>query len=220
MSSTAKRVIKNTGFLYAKMSITMFISRYASRLILNSLGAADFGSFNIVGGAIAMLGFLNGAMASATQRFMSYSEGEGNKEKQKCIFNISLALHFVISILVGIILLAAGFVFFNGVLNIPSNRIFAAQVVYGSLIVSTMFTVMTVPYDAVMNAHENMKYYALVGIIESLLKLFVAFVCVYTFYDKLIVYGILMACIPLITLTIMRIYCNRQYAECDIALRK
>lgn len=111
MSSTAKRVIKNTGFLYAKMSITMFISLYATRLILNSLGASDFGIFNIVGGAIAMLGFLNGAMASATQRFMSYSEGEGNKEKQKCIFNISLALHFVISILVGIILLAAGFVF-------------------------------------------------------------------------------------------------------------
>lgn len=220
MSSTAKRVIKNTGFLYAKTSITMFISLYATRLILNSLGASDFGIFNIVGGAIAMLGFLNGAMASATQRFMSYSEGEGNKEKQKCIFNISLALHFVISILVGIILLAAGFVFFNGVLNIPSNRIFAAQVVYGSLIVSTMFTVMTVPYDAVMNAHENMKYYALVGIIESLLKLFVAFVCVYTFYDKLIVYGILMACIPLITLTIMRIYCHRHYAECAIALRK
>ena len=76
MSSTANRVVKNTGFLYAKMGITMFISLYTTRLILNSLGAADFGIFNIVGGAIAMLGFLNAAMAGATQRFMSYSEGE------------------------------------------------------------------------------------------------------------------------------------------------
>lgn len=217
MASTANRIIKNTGFLYAKMGITMFISLYTTRLILNSLGASDFGIFNIVGGAIAMLGFLNAAMASVTQRFMSYSEGEGDKEKQKSIFNISIILHFGISMVVGLALLVAGYFFFNGILNIPSDRISAAKVVYGSLIVSTMFTVMTVPYDAVMNAHENMKYYAIVGIIESLLKLAVAFACVYTLYDKLIVYGVLMACVPLMTLTIMRAYCHRNYEECIIS---
>lgn len=217
MSSTANRVIKNTGFLYAKMGITMFVSLYTTRLILNSLGASDFGIFNIVGGAIAMLGFLNAAMASATQRFMSYSEGEGDKEKQKSIFNVSFILHIGISFVVGIALLIAGYFFFNGILNIPPDRVFAAKVVYGGLIVSTMFTVMTVPYDAAMNAHENMKYYAIVGIFESLLKLAVAFVCVYTSYDKLIVYGFLMACIPLLTLSIMRIYCHRHYEECIIA---
>lgn len=217
MSSTANRVIKNTGYLYAKMGITMFVSLYTTRLILNSLGASDFGIFNIVGGAIAMLGFLNAAMASATQRFMSYSEGEGDKEKQKSIFNVSLILHLGISLVVGIALFIAGYFFFNGILNIPADRIFAAKVVYGSLIVSTMFTVMTVPYDAAMNAHENMRYYAIVGIFESFLKLAVAFACVYTSFDKLIVYGSLMACIPLITLTIMRIYCHRHYEECVIA---
>lgn len=220
MSSTANRVVKNTGFLYAKMGITMFISLYTTRLILNSLGAADFGIFNIVGGAIAMLGFLNAAMAGATQRFMSYSEGEGNKKKQKSIFNISILLHFFIALAAGIALLIAGYFFFNGILNIPADRIFAAKVVYGSLIVSTMFTVMSVPYDAVLNAHENMKYYAIVGIIESLLKLSVALIVVYTFSDKLIVYGVLMACIPLITLTIMRIYCHKHYTECTIAPKK
>ena len=220
MGSTANRVIKNTGFLYAKMGITMFISLYTTRLILNSLGASDFGIFNIVGGAIAMLGFLNAAMASATQRFMSYSEGEGDKEKQKSIFNVSFVLHLGISLIVGIVLLIAGYFFFNGILNIPEERVFAAKVVYGSLIVSTMFTVMTVPYDATMNARENMKYYAIVGVFESFLKLAVAFACVYTVYDKLIVYGVLMACIPLITLTIMRVYCHKHYEECVIAIRK
>ena len=120
----------------------------------------------------------------------------------------------------GIALLIAGYFFFNGILNIPADRIFAAKVVYGSLIVSTMFTVMSVPYDAVLNAHENMKYYAIVGIIESLLKLSVALIVVYTFSDKLIVYGVLMACIPLITLTIMRIYCHKHYMECTIAPKK
>ena len=220
MASTSTRVIKNTLFLYAKMGITMFISLWTTRLILNSLGASDFGIFNIVGGAIAMLGFMNAAMASATQRFMSFNEGAGNREKLKTIFNVSIVLHIVLALLVGVVLAAAGVVFFNGVLNIPAGRTTAAIVVYASLVISTMITVATVPYDAVINAHENMKYYAVVGIFESLLKLAVAFACVYTTEDKLIVYGVLMACIPLITLSIMRIYCHRHYEECTIAPRR
>ena len=187
MSQTANRVIKNTGYLYAKMAITMFVSLYTTRLILNSLGASDFGIYNIVGGAIAMLGFLNAAMAGATQRFMSFAEGEGKREKQKYIFNISIILHLLISLVVILVLIIAGFVFFNGILNIPADRIGAARVVYFSLIASTVLTVMNVPYDAVMNAHENMRYYAIVGILESFLKLAVAFVCVYAIGDKLIV---------------------------------
>lgn len=218
--STAKRVIKNTGFLYAKMGITMFISLYTTRLVLNALGVSDFGVFNIVGGIIAMLGFLNASMASATQRFMSYSEGEGNKEKQKKIFNISIVLHFLIGCVLGLVLLIIGYFFFNGVLNIESSRIYAAKVVYGSLIFSTIFTVMTVPYDAVINAHENMLYYAIVGIVESILKLFAALTIVYFGGDKLMLYGILMACIPLIIMTIMRVYCHRKYEECILAPRK
>jgi O-antigen/teichoic acid export membrane protein len=218
--STAKRVVMNTGILYAKMGITMFISLYTTRLILNSLGASDFGIFNIVGGAIAMLGFLNAAMAGATQRFMSYAEGEGNKDKQKSIFNISLVLHFGIAVLLGIVLLGAGYFFFNGILNIPEERMYAARMIYYFMIVSTMFTVMTVPYDAVLNAHENMLYYAIVGIIESILKLAVALVVVYTLSDKLIVYGALMAAISLFVMIIMRVYCYKKYEECAFSPRK
>lgn len=220
MSSTANRIVKNTGFLYMKSFITMFISLWITRLILNSLGASDFGIYNIVGGAIGMLGFLNGAMASATQRFMSYSEGAGDKDKETTIFNISLILHVALGLFMVLVLTVAGFFFFNGILNIEPDRIYAAKVVYGCFIVSTMLTIMNSPYDAVMNAHENMKYYAIIGIFESLLKLGVAFACVYTSHDKLIVYGILMAAIPLVTLTIMKIYCHRNYVECVIAPRK
>lgn len=217
---TSDRVIINTGYLYAKMAITMFISLYTTRLILNSLGVSDFGIFNVVGGAIAMLGFLNAAMASATQRFINYAEGEGDDAKQIGIFNVSIVLHLLIALFTGIILLVAGYYFFHGVLNISHDRVPAAQVVYGCLIVSTMLTVMAVPYDAVINAHENMLYYAIVGVVESLLKLSVAFAVVYTASDKLVVYGILMACIPLVTLSIMCIYCHTHYAECVISVRK
>ena len=218
--STANRVIKNTAWLYAKMAITMFVSLYTTRLILNGLGASDFGIFNIVGGSIAMLGFLNTAMASATQRFMSYAEGEGKREKQRSIFNVSIVLHTAVAVVMAAVLSVAGYFFFHGILNIPADRLDAAKVVYASLVISTLFTIMNVPYDAVLNAHENMKYYAIVGLIESFLKLSVAFACLYTHHDKLIVYGILMATIPFITLTIMKVYCHRKYEECVLNPRK
>lgn len=216
----ANRVIKNTSFLYAKMAITVFVSLYTTRLLLSSLGAIDFGIFNVVGGIIAMLGFLDAAMAGATQRFMSIAEGEGKPEKKKAIFNISIILHLAIAIVLGLVLLIVGYFFFNGILNIPDDRVYAAKVVYGSMIVSTMLTVMTVPYEAVLNSHENMLYYAIVGVIESFLKLAVAFIVVYALQDKLIVYGVLMAVISLLVMAIMRIYCHRRYEECIIAPRR
>ncbi|WP_206197566.1 hypothetical protein [Terrimonas sp.] len=120
----------------------------------------------------------------------------------------------------GLVLLVIGYFFFNGILNIESSRMYAAKVVYSSLILSTIFTVMTVPYDAVINARENMFYYAIVGIIESMLKLSAALAIVYFGGDKLILYGILMACIPLIIMTIMRVYCHRKYEECVLSPRK
>lgn len=216
----ANQVIKNTGFLYAKMGITIFVSLYTTRLVLNGLGTTDFGIFNVVGGAIAMLGFLHAAMAGATQRFMSFYEGKRDLVKQKQIFNISLILHFCIAVLLGVGLLLAGYIFFNGFLNIPLDRVYAAKVVYGALIVSTMFTVMTVPYDAVLNAHENMLYYSIVGVLESVLKLAVAFIVVCYSGDKLELYGMLMACIPLLILTIMRVYCHKKYGECVISPKR
>lgn len=218
--STSIRILRNTSYLYIKMAVTLFISLYTTRLILNSLGESDFGIFNVVGGAIAMLGFINAAMASASQRFLSYTEGEGNLDKKRIIFNMSLVLNVVISFIVLLLLLIASLFFFNGVLNIPPERMFAAKVIYGCLIVSTILTVMNVPYDAIMNAHENMLYFSIIGIFESMLKLAVAFVCVYTSFDKLIAYGVLMACIPMVTLTIMKVYCHKKYEECIVAPRR
>lgn len=215
--STASRVIKNTGYLYIKMGITMFVSLYSTRLILASLGASDFGIFNVVGGAIAMLGFLNSTMAHATQRFMSYAEGEGNMDNKCKIFNVSLILHLLTAIITVILLLGVMYPLFNGIFTIEPDRIYSAQIVYICLIVSTFLTIINVPYDAVMNAHENMLYYSIIGIFESLLRLGIAFICVYTREDKLVVYGVLMSCVPLITLSIMKLYCHKHYEECVIS---
>lgn len=199
------------------MGITVFISLFTTRIILNSLGASDFGIFNIIGGAIGMLGFLNSTMSNATQRFMSYEEGKGNLPNKRKVFNISIILHAIVSILTILLLLIAMYPLFNGILTIESERVFAAKVVYISLIISTAVTILTVPYDAVINAHENMLYYSLVGIFESILKLLIAVICVYTSGDKLIIYGVLMAIIPMITFIIMLLYCHKNYTECKLS---
>ena len=203
--------------MYVKMGITMFVSLYTTRLILASLGAADFGIFTVVGGAIAMLGFLNSTMTNATQRFMSYAEGEGGIEKKRAIFNVSIVLHIGIALATVVLLFVAMYPLFHGVLNIHPDRISSAYIIYYCLIFSTVLTIINVPYDAVMTAHENMLYYSIIGIFESIIRLGIAFVCVYTAKDKLIVYGVLSACVPLITLTIMKVYCHRHYEECVIA---
>lgn len=217
--TTSERILKNTGFLYIKMGITVFISLYTTRLVLNALGASDFGIFGVVGGAITMMGFLNSAMASATQRFMSYSQGEGNKERQRYIFNNSLVLHWCIAIVVALLLEIAALFFFNGILNIAPGRIEAAKWIYHFMVISTLFTIFSVPYDAAINAHENMFYYAVVGILESILKLGIAFYVVYTAHDKLIIYGLLMAILAIFLLFIKQVYCQANYDECRYRLK-
>ncbi|GAL67508.1 MATE family efflux transporter [Jejuia pallidilutea] len=218
--NAANRVAKNTGILYARMAITVFISLYVTRLVVAALGTKDFGIFNIVGGAIAMLTFLNVAMASASQRFMSYVHGEGNQIKQKRIFNVSVILHFLIGIAVVLLLEIAGYFFFNGILKIDSERVYAAKLIYQFLIVSTFFTIISVPYDAVINARENMLFVAVTGIIEALLKLAIAFYITFTNNDKLISYGLLMALLTILLLIIKRIYCHLKYEEVVINIRK
>lgn len=215
----AKRVAVNTGFLYARMAITVFISLYATRLILNALGAEDFGLFNVVGGVIAMLTFLNAAMAGATQRFMSYSQGGGDVDKQKHIFNVSVVLHFFIGILVVLLLEIAGYFLFNGILTIPENRVHVAKVIFQFMLVSTFFTIISVPYDAVINAHENMLLVAVLGIVEAFFKLSIAIYITHTTFDKLVTYGLLMASLSILLLVIRRIYCHKKYEEVIINIK-
>jgi O-antigen/teichoic acid export membrane protein len=210
----AKRVVINTGFLYGKMLITILISLFSTRLVLNNLGTTDYGVFNLVGGVVAMLSFLNGAMATATQRFMSFSIGEGDAEKLKSIFSSSVILHLFIGIIIVLLLEFGGIFLFDGILKIPPERIGTAKIVFHFMVVSTFFTINSVPYDAAISAHENFLFDALSGIFESVLKLGIAISLLYTPIDKLILYGLLMACLTILIRIIKSIYCFRKYEEC------
>lgn len=203
--------------MYIRMGITVFISLYTTRIILSALGTADFGIFNVIGGSIAMLGFLNSTLANATQRFMSFAEGEGILDNKRRVFNVSIVLHFIIGTITIILLLAIMPLLFDKILNIEPQRYNSAKIIYYCLILSTFLSIINVPYESVLNAHENMLTYSIVGIIDSILRLSIAFICLYTPYDKLIVYGILMTCIPLLTLSYMKFYCHRHYNECVLS---
>jgi len=187
------RVAMNTGILYVRMGIAVFISLYTTRVILNALGANDFGIFNIVGGAIAMLTFLNTSMAAASQRFMSYAQGEGDAEKQRSIFNVSVVLHAAIAVVVLVIMEGGGWVLFHGVFKISAERMRAAWMVYQFAAISTLFTIVSVPYDAVINARENMLLFAILGVVEAVLKFVIALFIVHVAGDKLVFYGFWMA---------------------------
>lgn len=214
------KVAINTGILYGRMFITIFISLYSTRLLLSALGATDYGLFNVVAGSVAMLGFLNSAMASSSMRFMSHAQGSGDFQSIVSIFNVSFSLHLIIGFILVILFEVAGLFFFDGFLNIPPDRLFAAKIVYQCVIASTFFTVISVPYNAVINSHENMLLYSITSILQAILRLGTAIYITYTGFDKFIIYGILTAASAIVILLIQRVYCHIKYEECKIGLIK
>ena len=216
----AKRVARNTGILYARMGITVFISLYSTRLILAALGVEDFGLYNVVGGIILMLGFLNSSMAGASQRFISVAQGEGDLNKIIRIFNMSSLLHWGIAVLIFLLLEIASYFFFHGILNIAPDRLGVAKLLYQFMVFSTLFTVISVPYEAVITSHENMLAYSVIGVIEAVLKLSIALYITNIGMDHLLIYGVLMAVLSIFLLLIKRIYCHRVYAECQLHIRQ
>jgi O-antigen/teichoic acid export membrane protein len=198
----------------------MGISLVSTRLILNALGSTDFGIFSLIGGVIAMLTFLNNAMTQATQRFLNYNLGAGDVEKLKQIFNASVLLHLIIGILVVALIEIAGLWAFDYFLNIPIERLSASKIVFHFIVISTFFTIISVPYDGIINAHEHMLFDSILGIVQSLGILAIALSITILNTDKLEWYGAFMAGLTILLLVIRRIYCRIQYPESKINFNK
>lgn len=208
----SSRIVANTGILYGKMFLNMGIALFSTRLILKALGTNDFGIFAIVGGVIGALSFLNKAMSSATQRYLSYNQGKGPQQIAK-VFNTALLLHVFIGLAFVLILEVAGIFLFDGFLNIAEDRIPIAKFVFHCTVASTFFTVIAVPYDAIMNAKENMIVFALFSVLESVFKLVIAVLLFYTPADRLATYGLCMALMTVFCRTLKRIYSRHKYKE-------
>ena len=195
------------------MIILMGVSLYTSRVILNTLGVEDFGIYNVVGGVVTMFSFINSSMSSATQRFISFELGLKNFDRLRNIFSMSVNIHLLIALIIFVLAETIGLWFLNTHLVIPVDRIEAANWVYQFSILSFILTIMSVPYNAFIIAHERMNVYAFVGIIEVILKLVIVFSLTWFGIDKLKFYGILISSVSAIIWLIYRIYCMKYFVE-------
>lgn len=213
-----KRIAKNTMMLYVRMLLTMAITLYTSRIVLNILGVEDFGIYNVVGGFVSMFAFLNSAMASATQRFLSFEIGRKDFVQLQNVFSMSVNIHFLIAFVVFLLAETIGLWFVNTQLTIPADRMNAAQWVYQFSILAMMVNIVSVPYNAIIIAHERMNVFALVSIAEVSLKLLIVFMLQWFGFDKLKLYAVLMFSVALIIRLIYGIYCNYRFKESKFRL--
>lgn len=207
-------IAKNSSLLYFRMMVVMFINLYAVRLVLNALGAEDYGINNVVAGIVTMLSSVSSVLSTATQRYYSYSIGENKLERLRNIFSASINIFGVLSLIVLILGETVGLWFINTQLVIPVNRIDAANWIYQFSIFSFIFTFLQIPYSAAIMAREDMRIFATISIVESVLKL-VAVLFVYLIpYDGLIIYGAALFLISALVLISHIVIGNNRYAEC------
>lgn len=208
-----ERIAKNTLLLYVRMLFMMAVTLYTSRVVLATLGVEDYGIYNVVGGIVAMLGFLHGSMSNTVQRFLSVELGRGNEERVNQVFNASLQVHYAIAFFVLFVMEIVGVWYLRAHLNIPAGRISAANWVLQCSIITTFFTIVQVPYNAMIIAKERMEIYAYLSILDVTLKLLTIYLLQIGHLDKLKLYSVLVAVVTIGVQLIYRAYCSRVFEE-------
>lgn len=218
--NSSNRIIVNTIILYAKIFIDMILALWTVPLVMRALGQSDYGLYNLVAGVVSMLTFLNSSMTVVTQRYMSVTMGKNNLKELNQVFNASIRIHIILGIILVAILEICTPFLFNGFLNIENGRTFTAIVIYQFMIISTLFTILAVPFDATLNAYENMLVFSLVSISEAILKLLLAFYLYIVSFDRLIVYGLGLAIISILGVIVRFIIVNRKYKDLKFCIKE
>lgn len=209
--NTTKRIAKNTLMLYFRQILIMIVSLYTVRVVLNTLGAEDYGIYNVVAGVVVLFSFVNNAMATSTQRFLNFNLGKEDTEKTQQTYSSSLLIHIGIALIFVILAETVGLWFVNTKLNIPLERHCSAMWCYQFSIITTVFNILRVPYNAVIIAYEKMSFFAWVSIVEAVLKLLVVYLLIISPFDKLVAYVILLTLVSIIILFCYKIYCNKKF---------
>lgn len=212
-TSDNKRIAKNTLLLYLRMLISLVVSLYTSRVVLNTLGVSDYGINNVVAGVISLLGFITGSLSGATSRFLTFDLGLDNKEKLSKTFGSIMAIHFLLAGIVIIFGETLGLWLLNNKLVIPVNRMFAAQCIYQLSIASSVIGIISSPYNSVIIAHEKMGAFAYISIFDVVMKLVIVYLLVLAPFDKLIFYNILYFFVGIIDRIIYGLYCSKHFQE-------
>lgn len=215
----SSKVISNTGILYIRIFITICISLFSTRWLLKALGNEDFGLYNLIAGVISLFSFLNIAMSASTQRFLSFSIGQNNSKALSDIFYYSLIMHLIVGIIVILLFEIAGYIFITYYLVIPTGKTELAFFTLHCLTISSFLTVIAVPFNATLNAHEDIKIFALVNVMESILKFILAWFLLSYSGNRLKLYAILVTCITFLSSYIVYLYCRSHYQEVKIKIR-
>lgn len=211
--SDNKRIAKNTMFLYFRMILIMGVTLYTSRVILDKLGVEDYGLYQVVGGVVGILSFLNGTLSLGTSRFLTYELGTCNTEKLKRTFSTAFYTHAILALIIIVLMETGGLWFLYHKLVIPPERLSACFWVFQLSIFTTFIAITQVPYTATIMAHERMNIYAYISIFEAFAKLGVCYILSVTGMDRLIFYAILIAFVQMIVALFYRIYSIRCFAE-------
>lgn len=218
-NSNKKTLAKNTLFLYMRMLLTMFVGLFTSRVVLQTLGVVDFGIYNVVGGIITMLSFVESTMTGSTQRFITYEIGRGDIQSIKDVFFTANTVHLILSLFIVLIGETIGLWFVNTYLNIPEGRMFAANCIYQCTIFSFAVSTISTPYNAAVVAHECLDAYAYISIFEVLAKLSIVYILVFFSFDKLVLYAILLAVVAFTSKLILVSYAMMKFHECRMKYR-
>lgn len=213
LRANKKRIAKNTLMLYFRMILVMGVSLYTQRIVLDKLGASDYGIYNSVAGVVAMLGFLNGTLSTGTSRFLTFEIGRGNIQRLKNTFSTAFYSHLILAVIVCFILLSGGIWFVLNKLIIPNERLIPAVWVLVISVFTTFVSITQVPYTSVIIAHENMSVYAYVGLFEAFAKLAIAYLISVVHSDRLVFYAVLLAVVQIIIALLYRFFCIRNYTE-------
>ena len=209
-----KRIAKNTLYLYLRTLLTMIISLYTSRIILQMLGVDNYGVYNVVGGFVGMFTILIGPISGAISRFITYGLGEGDISKVKIIFSTAVNVQIILSLILLLFGETFGIWFLNHKLNIPSESMVGAHWVLQCSLIAIIIGMLNMPFSACIIAHEKMGIYAYMSIIEVGLKLVLVLSLIIVPFDKLIYFSIGVLTNSIIMRIIYNIYCRKKFKEC------
>ncbi len=217
MAGNNARIAKNTIFLYGRLVVTMLISLYTTRVVLNVLGVVDFGIYNVVCGFVAMFAFLNTTMSNGIQRFYNYEAGKNGIESVTKVYQTAIQIQLLLVLLIVLVIDPIGIWYINYQMVIPNERLFAANWIFQFSILSLVFVVIQVPFSAAVMAHEKMDYYATIGILDAILKLVIIVILPFLEGDNLTVYGGLILTISIINFLCYSIYSLKNFKELQLA---
>lgn len=216
VSENNKRIAKNTLFLYFRQILIMAVSLYTVRVVLAALGEEDYGIYNVVGGFVAMFNILSGALSVAISRFITYEMGQPDVTLSRLqrIFSSSLVIQIAMGAIICLLIGTFGVWFVENKMVIPDERLDVTLYVLLFSTLSFFINLLSVPYNALIIAHEQMKAFAYISIVEAVLKLAVAYLLIVAFFDKLLLYAFCMVLVSLIVRSIYAVYCKRHFEEC------